>query len=107
MISTVKVHLECRCLDRNYENNQIKIKNQRKGGVRDYYPLIDKMYLQITEDGRVHASPKDKNNPDNLIIIIVPVGIRQVAFLHEKTSLYIAMDQNSKVYSSVRISSIG
>ena len=38
---------------------------------------------------------------------LVPVGIRQVAFLHEKTSLYIAMDQNSKVYSSVRISSIG
>ena len=102
MISTVKVRLECRCIDRHYENNQIKIYNQRKGRKRELFPPIPKMYLQISNDGKIHASPLDQNQLDKSVIILVPTGIRQVAFLHEKTSLYIAMDQNSKVYASVR-----
>ena len=59
------------------------------------------LFIEITEDGKVQAI--QDNQSDKTELILVPVGLRQVAIMHEKTKRYIAMDSDGNIYSTVSI----
>jgi len=106
--------LECRCLDREAENEKIEFKNaknkekntknkEKKQKMKKFYPISEPVFLQVTDNGHVvgiPSSPEVTNN-ESSVIILVPVGIRKVALMHEKTGRYIAIDDTGTVYGSV------
>ena len=57
-ISAVKVKLECRCIDRENENEKIEFKNSKyfDNGInksRKLYPTAQPVFLEVTEHGHV------------------------------------------------------
>uniref|UniRef100_A0A671MIS6 Fibroblast growth factor 12-like n=1 Tax=Sinocyclocheilus anshuiensis TaxID=1608454 RepID=A0A671MIS6_9TELE len=57
-------------------------------------------YLQMQPDGTVSGS-KDENS-DNTLFNLIPVGLRVVAMQGVKAGLYVAMNGEGFLYSSVR-----
>ena len=61
------------------------------------------LFIEITEDGKVQGIEDNPNQRERTELILVPVGLRQVAIMHEKTKRYIAMDSDGNIYSTVRL----
>ena len=74
----VKVRLECRCVE------ELKPRP---------------VYLEVSNEGKIGGTVVAETERTHLIL--VPVGLRQVAILHKLTNRYIAMNIQGKLHTTV------
>ena len=89
----VQVRLECRCIE------DLKPKPVYLEVTEGLLFVKSKSLLTLVQDGKVRGTTEAET--EGTILILVPVGLRQVAILHKSTNRYLAMNIEGKLHTTV------
>ena len=89
----VQVRLECRCIE------ELKPKPVYLEVTEGFSDFSKNIWLTSIQDGKVRGTTEAET--EGTILILVPVGLRQVAILHKSTNRYLAMNIQGKLHTTV------